>query len=325
MKGFKKIKSIIALSLVILIIVDLFPNVTVDAATNELTVHNIKVVNSDHKRGDATLLDCNGLYVLIDGGPNGSGYNQLYKYLNANCKRNSAGKIVLEAIIISHNHGDHYKGAMRILNDTTNFKVKKVYRTAIDVPTELKSACKNATNGVEIMTVGKIIPLKFNGSTVTVYGPAKNFTSGQSTIKAIDVNNSSTIVTADNGIISGIFMGDLYKAGFEEAIKKYGTTLFNGNYNVCKYGHHGVRITNLVNGKVAQSLQDEVKLYKQYINASFYYLSASKNQIYNTDGTSDPDIYTNYRYIKTNLTNYHTIAAFEGNLVMCVPNMAVIN
>ena len=219
--------------------------------------------------------------------------------MNGECKKTN-GKIVFEAVIISHNHNDHYSGIVKILNDKTNYTVKKIYRTGIDFATrsDLKSACNSSPAVETVMTVGAKETLSINGTTINIYGPAKNFTSGKDVIKSFDVNNSSMIVTARNRTLSCLLLGDLYLKGINAAYSKYGTEIFDKSYTLCKYGHHGSRGDANLNsdGSVSDEIKNEIKFYNTHVKASWYYLTLSKEK--SQDSTNEKK---NFKYLINNL------------------------
>jgi len=77
MKRFKNFKKVVVLFLVMMLAVNLLPSnaINVNAAAQPAGFININVTNSTTSKGDATLLDCNGKYVLVDGGSGGDTRN----------------------------------------------------------------------------------------------------------------------------------------------------------------------------------------------------------------------------------------------------------
>ena len=104
-----------------------------------LSVDYIDVVNSNAESGDASLISYNNKYVLIDGGKSSAYIDKLKKFLVSVCNPTN-GKIVLEAVIVSHNHSDHYGGIVKLLKDTNTFKVKKVIKSNVAPVTALMLA-----------------------------------------------------------------------------------------------------------------------------------------------------------------------------------------
>lgn len=230
---------------------------------------------SDVGKGDATLIDCNGKYVLVDCGTSES-YRKLHSAL-VNYRTKKSGKFTIEALIITHNHVDHM-GAIQKLFKASDITVKKVYYTDIgsnSCISTIKSAVPSDKR--QIINIGKTKTLTFSGTTIKIYGPAKDFTNGvKKGPSAKDVNNSSMMVQV-SGSISGLIMGDLQFEGLNAAKDTYGSTgvLKSGNsYDVCKFGHHGLRRTS-----DNKKIKEECNLYKDLINAKYYVMTASKSKI----------------------------------------------
>lgn len=77
----------------------------------------LKIFFLDVGQGDGVLLEAGEYKVLIDGGPNNNMYGYLtkwqYKYM-----LDAKQKIHIDYLIISHFDADHYKGLIKILNDS---------------------------------------------------------------------------------------------------------------------------------------------------------------------------------------------------------------
>lgn len=235
--------------------------------------------------GDATMVEVKDRYYLVDGGP-ARGYTRLKQYLSSHCAKKN-GKIEIHVAIVTHNHTDHYEGIKSILNDTATYRVKKVLKTSIKPNSDLNAACNKSEkdNGTIIKTlkVGEIVRLaEHYGSRLTVYGPSEKFENvgGQDSTR---MNNLSMVVKVDSAKRL-IIMGDLYYAGFNRVVSKYGPDLFDGDFTFCKVGHHGVR-NGGDNGDDKGSIEKlnwEIDLYKNYINAKRYVFTAATTTKNNT-------------------------------------------
>lgn len=88
------------------------------AASPYMRIRVIDLGNGSSARGDATLLESGGQYLLIDTGAKES-HNQVISFL----KRKGVRSL---SLYISHYHEDHCDYAEKIIKDS-HFKVKKVY------------------------------------------------------------------------------------------------------------------------------------------------------------------------------------------------------
>lgn len=262
-----------------------------EAASGDVSIQFIDVTKGDVGRGDATLIDCNGKYVLVDGGSGDKDtYRHLKDYLLTYCKKTS-GRIELEAVIASHNHGDHVGGLTKLLNDTSTFKVKTVYRNTVNDNEDFNKECANAkavvkvgrrfkTQGGTIDKTDKstsnihtaIKTIELEGTTISIYPPALDFE--MLSFGSNAVNNSSMIVRVDRADGSGaaLLLGDLMKTGLKSAIGAY-PNLFKNNFTVCKFGHHGLR------GGDNDDITTELKLYNENIKTKYYVFTCSQKKL----------------------------------------------
>ena len=307
MRKSKSVERLVVVLFIVLLICSSFPLVTW-AKVNELEVIFINVTNDTCDQGDATLLNCNGKYVLIDGGKSGAYTDKLKKYLTQYCKKTN-GKIVLEAIIASHNHSDHIGGLTKLLNDTNTFTVKRVIKSSFDPVTSFNTACNKANAVTTLKANSAKYSFTLNGTNITVYPPIADPT----------VANNRSMITTTKGTRKYLFTGDLYFSGIKAAKKQY-PEVFNikGGYDGCKFAHHGHRSGG--NGDISPTVKEEVKWYKDNVNAGAYYLSASKRFV-NKDVDiaklkgNELSIRKNFDYIKANLAK-QTIASYQGDMLV---------
>ncbi len=286
-----------------------------------LSVDYIDVVNSNAESGDASLISYNNKYVLIDGGKSSAYIDKLKKFLVSVCNPTN-GKIVLEAVIVSHNHSDHYGGIVKLLKDTNTFKVKKVIKSNVAPVTALNNACENAESVKNITINSGKYQMKFGNASITVYPPTKKFSTGNA---SADVNNSSMIVIArgpNGNADKHLFLGDLYYSGIQIAKSKYPEIFANVSsspYRSCKFAHHGHRGGG--GGNLSSEVVSEVEWYKKNVNASAYYLSTSRRFVHmnvkkDTLTGNDLSVRKNFEYIKKNICKDRnsTMASYEGNM-----------
>lgn len=178
----------------------------------------------DCGQGDAILFECNGLYALIDSGPN-SGGKEVVDYLNTQ----HVDK--LQFVVGTHPHEDHM-GAMYLVLE--NFDTEKVYIPEFDesrINTKWYKKFKNQINekNIEIVNpnVGEIFYL--DEAKFRVVGQLSADEAGN------DYNNYSTVIKVSFGDMDILMTGDA-----ETKVEK---AILNSEENiqceVLKLGHHG--------------------------------------------------------------------------------------
>ena len=172
----------------------------------------------DVGQGDAALVQCDGHYMLIDGGP-AKASSTIYTILSKN-KINQ-----LDVMIATHPDGDHIGGLSGALNYAT---VKTCYSPVVEHDTK---PFKNLVKYLDKQSVSVTVPkagehFALGSATVEIIGP----------ITAIDDTNNSSIVTkVTYGKTSFLFMGDA-ETDEENSLIKAKTDL---SCNVLKVAHHG--------------------------------------------------------------------------------------
>lgn len=307
--------------------------------------YNVQDTNFNAKdgtagKGDASIIDCgNQKYVMIDCGSE-KDYSHLKARMLKTCdKSKDYGKIYIPILIISHNHVDHMGAIKKLLTDPDIY-VKEVIYTAVG-PEENRNKVKSAVGAVKnhnviltklvskaqykkfkeehkeyseekIKNSGYEFKLKktYNGTHITVYGPAKKFANHET--DELACNNSSMIVTVE-GPLKAIFLGDLSYDGLSAATDTgVYAAVFTGDFDFCKFGHHGYRAGSYCdkNGNLksaTSSFAKEIKLYNSKVNAKKYVFTASEERILGKN-TNDMDIYYNYLCLKKKLTHNGEIA-----------------
>jgi len=171
----------------------------------------------DVGQADAALIECDGHYMLIDGGNKGDS-NKIYSIL----KNNNVP--YLDIIVASHAHEDHIGGLPGALNYTSSkltlCPVKSYESDAFD---DFKKYADKNGNGITIPSVGD------------------QYTLGSSTIKILavnsgkDANNGSIILLIKYGDTSFLFTGDAEREA-EQVLLNSGTDISS---TLLKVGHHG--------------------------------------------------------------------------------------
>ena len=225
---------------------------------------------------------------------------------------------------------DHYQGINKILQDDKNFQVENVYITDIALPDSVKKVCENAKlkdkTKVVNLGVGKTKEINVNGTVIKLYGPAISLTAmGNKYNQMSDSekqNNLSMTVKVEAAGLSCLILGDQQLEGLE-LMKDVYKDVFqtSSQYKVCKFGHHGLRNTELHKDEVSSKTVKEKKFFEKNYKANLYYLSASREKVHldkklKTLTGKDRRLRKNFVYFKRNLTGdvSTAVAAYEGNL-----------
>lgn len=178
-----------------------------------LTVHFIDV-----GQADCALLECDGEYILIDGG-NVEDSSLVVSYLQRQ------GVEELAAVVCSHAHEDHVGGLPGVL---------AVYPTeAVYAPTRTyASKCFDDfvyytdQQGLTITIPEVGDTFSFGSATAQVLGPVKQYA---------DTNNTSIVLKVTYGATSFLFTGDM-ETSAETDLLDSGADV---KADVLKVGHHG--------------------------------------------------------------------------------------
>lgn len=185
-------------------------------ADGDLLVHFIDV-----GQADCALLECDGEFMLIDGG-NVADSDLVVTYLE------NQGVETLQAVVCSHAHEDHVGGLPAVL---AVYPTEHVY-----APTRTHSSrCFDDfvyytdQQGLEIEIPQPGDTFALGDAQVTVLGPVKSYA---------EPNNTSIVLRVDYGDTSFLFTGDM-EAEAETDMMNYWDDPSVFHSNVLKVGHHG--------------------------------------------------------------------------------------
>ena len=182
-------------------------------ASDTLTVHFIDV-----GQADCALLECDGKFMLIDGG-NVDDSSLVVSYLQ------KVGVEELEAVVCSHAHEDHVGGLPGVL---AVFPTKAVYAPTRTYSSKCFDDFLYYTDqqGLSV-TIPKVSDtISLGDSTATVLGPVKSYA---------DPNNTSIVLMVQFGENKFLFTGDM-EVEAENDMLDAGAKV---KADVLKVGHHG--------------------------------------------------------------------------------------
>ncbi len=171
----------------------------------------------DVGQADAALVECDGHYMLVDGG-NKADSNVLYAVL----KREAVPK--LDIVVGTHAHEDHIGGLPGAFQYTTaDVTLCPVKSYSSDAFSDFAKAAREKGGGITVPKAGDTYAL--GSAKVTVLGLHAES----------DANNSSIVLRVDYGQTSFLFTGDAEREA-EQALLNRGANLAA---TVLKVGHHG--------------------------------------------------------------------------------------
>ena len=192
------------------------PQVQTPISGNGMTVHFIDV-----GQADCALVECDGEFMIIDGGNVGDG-QMVVSYLK------QMGVETLEAVVCSHAHEDHVGGLPAVLSV---FDAETVYApvTGYDTKVFRDFVSKTEANAGKITVPAPGDQFHLGSATCTVLGPVKEYE---------DPNHTSIVLKVSYGDSDFLFTGDS-EVGPENDMIDYWGQNFNWEMEVLKVGHHG--------------------------------------------------------------------------------------
>ena len=185
-------------------------------AGRELLIHFLDV-----GQADCALIECDGEFLLIDGGNREDG-QLVVSYLQ------QQGVEVLNTVICTHAHEDHVGGLPSVLAvypTQTVLSPTKTYSS--NIFDKFLYYVDQQGLEVEIPSPGDV--LNVGSATVTVLGPVKSYA---------DPNNTSIVCRIDYGKTSFLFTGDMEQEAEGDMLDYWGSKV-NWEVDLLKVGHHG--------------------------------------------------------------------------------------
>ena len=197
---------------------DVVPNPSASAAAENTVEAPLEVHFIDVGQALSVLVECDGKFMLYDGGNVDDG-SLVVSYLQ------NQGVEQLEYVFCSHAHEDHVGGLAAAL---AYFPAYHVYSPVTEASTKcFKDFVKYTQQQglqVEVPTVGTMWPL--GGATVTMLGPVAQYS---------DTNDTSIVLRIDYGSTSFLLTGDMEKTAETDLVNS-GANL---KADVLQVGHHG--------------------------------------------------------------------------------------
>ncbi|MBQ9940583.1 MAG: MBL fold metallo-hydrolase [Clostridia bacterium] len=184
---------------------------------NEPEISTFSIHFIDVGQADAALIECDGHYMLIDGGNKGDS-NVIYTVL----KNKNVSK--LDMVVATHGHEDHIGGIPGAFNYTSSdITLCPINEYDTDVFNDFKKYATSKGGGITVPSVGNTYML----------GSAEIKILGVNSIS--DANNSSIVLMITYGETKFLFTGDAEREA-EQTILNSGVCL---SATVLKVGHHG--------------------------------------------------------------------------------------
>ena len=219
----KKIIATIAAAILVALMGILFPEaqpeapqVQVPISGNGLTVHFIDV-----GQADCALLECDGKYMIIDGGNVEDG-QLVVSYLK------QMGVETIDHVVCTHAHEDHVGGLPAVLSV---FDAEAVYSPVTEYSSKVfrDFVEKTENQGLSLTVPKPGDQFTLGTATVTVLGPVKEYE---------EANDTSIVLKVTYGDSDFLFTGDMEVAAENDMIDHWGDS-FDWEVEVLKVGHHG--------------------------------------------------------------------------------------
>lgn len=189
--------------------------------TDTASSSSFSIVFLDVGQGDSALVECDGHYMLIDGGDVQAG-DKIYRALE------ERGIQKLDILAISHLHEDHYGGLIKALT----------YASSIG-----KTICNSSESSSDKFAELEH-QLSINEASITIPHEGDKYKLGSADVEVVDVAsaeaNDSLVLLVTYGDTRFLFTGDIQYSGQKRLVEKYakgGDEVFK--IDVIKIPHHG--------------------------------------------------------------------------------------
>lgn len=188
-----------------------------------------RLVMLDVGQGDALLLRFgNGSHVLMDAGPKSFGHDAGARVLVPFLKRHGVSR--LDAVILSHPHGDHIGGLEAVMEAVTIGAVYEADTAIVSrLHRQLRMTAQEQGIPIVITGVGENLSPDPNARMYAVHP-------GSESKKSKNLNNASLCLKLMIGETTAFFSGDAELEAEAEMVRKFGRFLSS---DILKAGHHG--------------------------------------------------------------------------------------
>ena len=214
-------KKILVLLLCALILAGCAAPVTPSTQPEPAEKGSFSVHYIDVGQADCALIECDGKYMLIDGG-NAEDSSLVVSYLQ------KQGVEELEAVVCSHAHEDHVGGLPGVL---AVFPTKAVYAPTKTYSSKVfdKFLYYTDQQGLEVTIPAPGDQFTLGDALVMILGPVKSYA---------DPNNTSIVMMIDFHGKRFLFTGDMETEAENDMLDYWGE-YFTWSSDVLKVGHHG--------------------------------------------------------------------------------------
>ena len=189
-------------------------------ATLPILDHGLTVHFLDVGQADCALLECNGEFMIVDGGNVEDG-RMVVSYLK------QMGVQTLTSVVCSHAHEDHVGGLPAVL---AVFDAERVYAPVTEYSSDI---FENFVRYTEKQGLSLTVPepgdqFMLGSAIVTVLGPTRDYE---------DPNNTSIILKVTYGESDFLFTGDMETLAEHDMLDYWGDRI-DWDIEVLKVGHH---------------------------------------------------------------------------------------
>lgn len=305
--------------------------------SSELSIHFLELGNK--YTGDCILIKVGNTQILVDGGSKASSLPYIKNYVD---EYFDEGDNVLDYVIITHAHEDHYAGYATNENTESLFdyysKDGKSIGTIITFAQTNKTSSNAMYRNYQRELAEAIVAGATHFTALECYNETQN-SQGKQASASYDLGNNVSLrilfqkyylsenkpfnSTENNfsvcfEIIQGsktyLFTGDLEKDGEESLIDNANNNI--GKVELYKAGHHGSKTSS--SPKLMMAIEPKIVVVT-CVAGSSEYTSKNENQFPTQEFVNNVSIYTSQIYVTSLCVNYNEskFESFNGTIVVC--------